>query len=124
MEKFSEKQKTIQVFFARDRSFDFRFAWFQTGSALQHLWRQHNRTTERATRASQLATTASQHPLTTNPLLVWGVQAIQSAASQTMNGLPAVNGLLMLTLPWGNHYLPNHPILIMPLFRTLPISNL
>lgn len=41
----------------------------------------------------------SQHPLTSNPLLAWGVQAIQSAASQTMNGLPSVNGLPAATIP-------------------------
>ena len=54
-----------------------------------------------ATRPANSQPPASQHPLTTNPLLVWGVQAIQSAASQTMNGLPAVNGLPNATLPLG-----------------------
>lgn len=45
--------------------------------------------------------TTSQQPLTSNPLLAWGFQAIQSAASQTMNGLPAINGLPVGTLPQG-----------------------
>ncbi|MFN7874308.1 MAG: hypothetical protein ACK5PB_03250 [Pirellula sp.] len=49
----------------------------------------------------------SQHPLTSNPLLAWGAQAIQSAASQTMNGLPISyfpQGQSLQTQPAYPHY--------------------
>ncbi|MCU0719679.1 MAG: hypothetical protein MUC83_08250 [Pirellula sp.] len=45
----------------------------------------------------------SQQPLTSNPLLAWGVQAIQSAASQTTGGLPTA------TPPYGQTLQPQPP---------------
>jgi hypothetical protein len=50
----------------------------------------------------------SQQPLTSNPLLAWGVQAIQSAASQSLGGLPVASPPYGQNVQTQQPYYPNH----------------
>lgn len=69
------------------------------------------------TRPANQQQPTGQQPLTSNPLLAWGVQAIQSAASQTMAGLPVA------APPHGQHlqtqqpYYPNYPTVQNPPYQ-------
>lgn len=65
---------------------------------------------------NQLQPTNPQ-PLTSNPLLAWGIQAIQSAASHSMGGLPVAAPSFGQPAPTQQPYYPNYAVAQNPQYQ-------
>jgi hypothetical protein len=75
---------------------------------LYNIFGASNQSSYATTRPVNQQPHANQPPLTSNSLLAWGVQAIQSAASQTMSGLPVATQPHGQPLPTQQQYYPHY----------------